>query len=45
MSTPKRIAWKDIVTPPLNWKAPDIANQESESTENKNNEEEQGSGK
>ncbi|MFA7668679.1 MAG: hypothetical protein WCX93_04960 [Burkholderiaceae bacterium] len=45
MSTPKRVAWKDIVTPPLNWKAPKIANPESESGENKKEQEEQGSDK
>ncbi|WP_323018153.1 hypothetical protein [Castellaniella sp.] len=45
MSTPKRVAWKDIVAPPLNWKAPKMSNQESESSENKQEKEEQGSDK
>ncbi|WP_322996269.1 hypothetical protein [Castellaniella sp.] len=43
MSTPKRIAWKDIVAPPLNWKAPKISDQGSESSENKQVKEEQDS--
>lgn len=45
MSTPKRVAWKDIVAPPLNWKAPKMSNQESESSKNKQEKEEQGSDK
>ncbi|WP_269495405.1 hypothetical protein [Castellaniella sp. S9] len=45
MSTPKRVAWKNIVTPPLNWKAPKISKQESESGENQKDKEEQGSDK
>ncbi len=45
MSTPKRVAWKDIVAPPLNWKAPKISDQESESGENKQDKKEQGSDK
>lgn len=45
MSTPKRVAWKDIVAPPLNWKAPKISDQKSEPGENKQDKEEQDSDK
>ncbi|NYT22261.1 hypothetical protein H0A73_01480 [Alcaligenaceae bacterium] len=45
MTTPKRIAFKDIVTPPLNWKAPNTASQESEAADTKKDQEEQGSDK
>ncbi|WP_417277093.1 hypothetical protein [Castellaniella sp.] len=41
MSTPKRVAWKDIVAPQLNWKAPKISDQESKPDENKQGKEEQ----
>ncbi|WP_448152503.1 hypothetical protein [Castellaniella caeni] len=45
MSTPKRVAWKDIVAPPLNWQAPKISAQESKSDETKQDKKEQGSDK
>ncbi|WP_158386311.1 hypothetical protein [Castellaniella defragrans] len=45
MTTPKRVAWKDIVAPPLNWKAPKISDQDSESGETQQEQKEQGSGK
>ncbi|MGB6241741.1 MAG: hypothetical protein WBF69_04590 [Castellaniella sp.] len=41
MSTPKRVAWKDIVAPPLNWKAPKISDKQSKSSEPKQDKEEQ----
>jgi len=43
MSTPKRVAWKDVVAPPLNWKAPKISDQESKSDETKQGRKEQDS--
>jgi len=45
MTTPKRVNFKDIVTPPLNWKAPNTVNQESESADAKKEQQEQGSEK
>ena len=45
MSAPKRVAWKDIVTPPLNWKAPKIAEQESAAGDDEKDKEEQGPAK
>ena len=45
MPTPKRVAWKDVVAPPLNWKAPEISDRESEPAKNKQDKEEQGSDK
>ncbi|MDY0310150.1 MAG: hypothetical protein RBR29_10245 [Castellaniella sp.] len=45
MTAPKRVAWKDIVAPPLNWKAPEISEQDSKSSENKQDEKQQGSAK
>ncbi|WP_323025375.1 hypothetical protein [Castellaniella sp.] len=45
MTTPKRVAWKDVVAPPLDWTAPKISDQDSESGENKQDQKEQGSEK
>lgn len=46
MTTPKkRIAFKDVVAPPLNWKAPNTASQEAESADTKKDQEEQNSEK
>ncbi|WP_343838178.1 hypothetical protein ABRZ04_01925 [Castellaniella ginsengisoli] len=45
MSTPKRVAWKDIVAPPLNWKAPKMSDQGSESSQDKQDKEEQSADK
>ncbi|MFC4297086.1 hypothetical protein ACFO0J_03400 [Castellaniella hirudinis] len=45
MTAPKRVAWKDIVAPPLNWAAPKISDQDSESSENQQDKKEQGSDK
>jgi len=45
MTTPKRVAWKDIVAPPLNWKAPKRSDQDSESDENRQDQKEQGADK
>jgi len=45
MSAPKRVAWKDIVTPPLNWKAPKTVEQESGSGDNEKDKEAQGPAK
>lgn len=45
MSAPKRVAWKDIVTPPLNWKAPKTVEQESGSGDDEKSKEEQVSAK
>lgn len=45
MTAPKRVAWKNIVTPPLNWKAPKIDNQEPKADDDKKDQEEQGSDK
>lgn len=41
MTTRKRIAFKDIAAEPLNWKAPNSATQETESTDNEKKQEEQ----
>ena len=45
MTTPKRVAFKDVVAPPLNWKAPDSSKQEAKSSDAKKDQEEQGSEK
>ncbi len=45
MTTPKRVAWKDIVAPPLNWKAPKISDQDPKSSEDQQDQKEQGSDK
>ena len=43
MTTTKRVAFKDVVAPPLNWKAPSSASQEAESADNEANQQEQSS--
>ena len=43
MTTTKRVAFKDVVAPPLNWKAPGSAKQEAESADTKQDQEEQSS--
>lgn len=45
MTTPKRVAWKDIVAPPLDWAAPKRSDQDAESGENQRDQKEQGSDK
>ncbi len=45
MTTPKRVAWKDIVAPPLDWAAPKGSDQDSEPGENQQDQKEQGTNK
>jgi hypothetical protein len=45
MTTPKRIAFKDIAAAPLNWKAPSSTAQETDHTDNKDTQEEHDSKK